>query len=141
LHTSGTNKAMLDPFSPEKADDVERLTAIQADIHDAFKQHVRDRRGGRLKASDEVLFNGEFWTGRRALDLGLIDGLGDLRTVLRQRYGEKVRLRPVTTGRSWPRWLGGGGGSDSSGLSGAEYWAASAIAAVEERLWWGRIGL
>ena len=139
LHTSGENKAMLDPFSPEDSDDVVRLKAIQADIHEAFKQHVRDRRGGRLKASDDILFNGEFWTGRRSLELGLIDGLGDLRTVMRQRFGDKVRLRPMAAGRSWPRWIGGGGGDGSS--LGAERWIAGGIAAVEERLWWGRIGL
>jgi signal peptide peptidase SppA len=139
LHTSGDNKAMLDPFSPEKPDDVERLKAIQADIHEAFKQHVRERRGGRLKASDETLFNGEFWTGGRALDLGLIDGLSDLRTTMRQRFGDKVRLRPVTAGRSWPRWMGGGG--EGSSAPGAERWMAAGIAAVEERLWWGRLGL
>ena len=140
LHTSGDNKAMLDPFSPEDPEDVARLKAIQADIHESFKQYVRERRGGRLKAADEILFNGEFWTGRRALELGLIDGLGDLRSVLRQRFGEKVRLRPVTAGRAWPRWMGGPNGGDVA-LPGAERWVSAGLAAVEERLWWGRLGL
>lgn len=140
LHTAGDNKAMLDPFSREDPDDVERLKAIQADVHEAFKQHVRERRGGRLKAADDILFNGEFWTGRRALELGLIDGLGDLRGVLRQRFGDKVRLRPLGAGRAWPRWLGGWNG-EASTEAGAERWMAAGLAAVEERLWWGRLGL
>lgn len=140
LHTAGDNKAMLDPFSREDPEDVERLKAIQADVHDAFKQHVRERRGGRLKAADDILFNGEFWTGRRALELGLIDGLGDLRGILRQRFGDKVRLRPVGGARLWPRWLGGWSGEAATG-AGAERWMAAGLSAVEERLWWGRIGL
>ncbi len=140
LHTSGDNKAMLDPFSREDPDDVERLKVIQGDIHEAFRQHVRERRGGRLKAADDILFNGEFWTGRRALELGLIDGLGDLRGILRQRFGEKVRLRPVGAGRAWPRWLGGWNGEGSTAV-GPERWLSAGLAAVEERLWWGHIGL
>ena len=131
LHTSGGRKAMLDPFSRENPDDVERLKAIQADIHRSFIDHVRERRGGRLKASDETLFSGEFWTGRQALELGLVDGLGDARRVLRARFGDKVRLRPVEPRRSWLR---------SPGVSVAP-WADAAIGAVEDRRWWSRLGL
>src|SRR3954454_1103361 len=87
VHTSGTRKAMLDPFQPENDDDVIRLKAIQAEIHDAFKSMVRSRRGERLKGTDDELFTGEFWTGARARELGLIDGLGDLRSIMRGRFG------------------------------------------------------
>ena len=104
VHTSGTRKAMLDPFQPENEEDIVRLKAIQAEIHDAFKGMVRDRRGGRLKGTDDDLFTGEFWTGTRARELGLIDGLGDLRTVMRGRFGEKVKLRLVQGDRRW--WRG-----------------------------------
>jgi serine protease SohB len=90
LYTSGERKAMLDPFLPENADDVERLKKLQRDIHDDFIAVVKARRGGKLTGPDSDLFTGEFWTGRRALELGLVDGIGDLRSVLRERYGEKV---------------------------------------------------
>src|SRR5580700_4163899 len=90
LYTSGERKAMLDPFLPENADDVERLRKLQREIHDDFIALVKARRGGKLTGPDSDLFTGEFWTGRRALELGLVDGIGDLRSVLRERYGEKV---------------------------------------------------
>jgi serine protease SohB len=101
VHTAGADKGMLDPFRPEDPTDVARLEAIQRDIHDGFKALVRERRAGRLKGSDEELFEGAFWTGRRALDYGLIDGLGDLRQVCRARFGDRVRLRLVGARTSW----------------------------------------
>ena len=91
VHTSGERKAMLDPFRPENPDDVERLKRLQAEIHDGFKDWVRQRRGRLLKADETTLFTGEFWTGKRGLELGLADGLGELRTTLQARYGAKVR--------------------------------------------------
>ena len=102
LHTAGERKSLLDPFLPEEASDIARLTALQQDIHQSFKDHVRRRRAGKINASDENLFTGDVLTGRMALDRGLIDGIGDLRAVMRARYGDKVRLRPVTAGRR--RW-------------------------------------
>lgn len=137
LHTAGTRKAMLDPFLREQPDDVERLHAIQGDIHAGFTAMVRERRGARLKAPDEVLFSGEFWTGRRALDLGLVDGLGDLRTVMRERYGERVKLRLVGDARPWWRRRLGLSRAPAEPLD----WAAGMLAAVEERLFWNRFGL
>src|SRR5579864_5185142 len=88
LHTAGENKAMLDPFLPEEPADVARLTALQQDIHQSFKDHVRRRRAGKIAAADDGLFSGEVLTGRMALARGLIDGIGDLRAVLRERFGE-----------------------------------------------------
>ena len=79
------------------------LEAIQADIFAAFKDLVRERRGDRLKGLEDDLFSGAFWSGRGALELGLIDGIGNARTVLRERFGERVRLRPVAGRRSWLR--------------------------------------
>lgn len=131
LHTQGERKRMLDPFLPEKPDEVERLLALQADMHASFKDWVRARRGDRLKAADEILFNGDIWTGTRALDLGLVDGLGDIRTSLRARYGEKVRLHLVGDRRGWlKRWF-----RSEHDLP------AQMMAAVEERLMWSRWGL
>jgi len=95
LHVSGEKKSFLDPFRPERRDDVERLTAIQKEVHAAFRAHVTSRRTGKLKGAGEELFSGEFWTGAKAVELGLADGVGELRQVLRERYGQEVKLRVV----------------------------------------------
>ena len=99
LRRAGARKGMLDPFLEEKSADVKRLKSLQADIHESFKDQVRERRAGKLKAPEKDLFSGEFWTGRRALELGLIDGLGDLRGIMRERFGGRVRRRLVGGGR------------------------------------------
>ena len=138
LHAVGKNKAILDPFKPEEPDDVARLESIQADIHASFIDLVKTRRGKKLKPdeADEV-FSGAFWTGRRARELGLVDGIGDLRTVLRERFGEDVRMRVISPRRSWARRRFG------FTLAGSEPgdWVGQAIGAVEERLLWSRFGL
>src|SRR5262249_20402591 len=133
IHTSGPRKVMLDPFRPENPEDVGRLEALQRDIHKGFKAQVRGRRGPRLKGDDETLFSGEFWTGRRALELGLIDGLGDLRSVMRVRFGEKVAFRVVGAPTGWLR--------RRLGLATPEDWAGDLLAAAEERALWARFGL
>ena len=124
---------MLDPFRPENAEDIARLEALQRDIHDGFKAQVRASRGARLKGDDDMLFSGEFWTGRRALELGLIDGIGDLRSVMRARFGEKVRFRVVGAPTGWLR--------RRLGLAAPEEWARDLLAAAEERALWARFGL
>ncbi len=100
LYTSGEHKATLDPFLPEKADDVKRLKALQKDIHQHFIALVKDRRGAKLKGNDKTLFSGEFWIAQAAIDLGLADRIGDLRSYLRQRFGEKVRTPLIAAERS-----------------------------------------
>jgi signal peptide peptidase SppA len=105
VHTAGENKSLLDPFRPEDADDVARLTALQADIHASFKEHVQRRRAGKIDAADETLFTGEVLTGRMALARGLVDGIGDLRSVMRARFGDTVRLVPIVSERRrWRPW-------------------------------------
>jgi signal peptide peptidase SppA len=104
LYTAGTHKSLLDPFLPEDPADVERLAGLQQDIHRAFKEHVRQRRGGKIDGADESLFNGDVLTGHMAAKRGLIDGIGELRATMRARYGDKVRLRPVTVERRRPIW-------------------------------------
>src|SRR6185295_16043577 len=94
LYTSGENKAMLDPFLPEKPEDVERLKALQREIHESFIGLVKERRGAKLAGPEKTLFSGEFWTGPTAVELGVADAIGDLRSFLRERYGEEV-LTPV----------------------------------------------
>ncbi|MEL6197209.1 MAG: S49 family peptidase, partial [Pseudomonadota bacterium] len=99
LYTAGTSKGMLDPFRPENEDEIAHLKRLQGDIHDDFIALVRARRGDQLAEGEDALFSGLFWSGRRAEALGLIDGLGDVRSTLRARFGEKVQLRPVGPGR------------------------------------------
>jgi serine protease SohB len=129
VHTAGTRKAMLDPFRPEQPEDVAHLHALQQEMHESFKALVRTHRAGKLAAPESELFEGAFWTGRKALSLGLIDGIGDLRETMRSRYGEKVRLRVVGGAPSWRRRLG---------LAAA---GEGLIGAVEERMMWARYGL
>ena len=131
VHTAGEKKAILDPFKSEDQEDVEILKELQADIHEQFKDHVRERRGDKLQADESVLFSGEFWTGNRALGLGLVDGLGDLRSVMRERYGEKVKLRVVGRRRGWL----------DKRLGMRNDWADELIGAVESRALWSRYGL
>lgn len=94
LYTAGEHKAMLDPFLPEDPDDVARIKALQRDIHATFIALVKQSRAGKLKGSDEVLFTGEYWAGDTSVSLGLADAIGDLRSTLRSRFGDKV-LTPV----------------------------------------------
>jgi signal peptide peptidase SppA len=104
LYTAGEQKSLLDPFLPVKPDDIERLTVLQQDIHRAFKEHVRLRRAGRIDAADERLLSGEVLTGHMAAQRGLIDGIGELREVLRSRFGENVRLRSIGVERRRAPW-------------------------------------
>lgn len=134
VYTAGSSKVILDPFKPEREEDVEKLRALQRDIHEAFKDYVRDRRSGKLTAGDDILFEGDFWTGSKALEFGLVDGIGHMLPVLREKFGEKVKLRAVTQTKGWLRRRLNFG----SALEGL---AADAIAAVEERTHWQRFGL
>ncbi len=140
LHTAGDKKAMLDPFGPEKAADVKHLKALMAELHEDFKRTVRERRDGKLQADEKTLFSGAFWTGRQALEYGLIDGLGALRPIMRERFGADVKLRLIDERRPWWRRLG----VSAAVPSGADWSADMAgglVQAVEERLIWNRFGL
>ncbi|MBN9072150.1 MAG: S49 family peptidase [Rhizobiales bacterium] len=142
VHTAGRNKAVLDPFRPERKEDVERLKALQLEVHDTFIDLVKERRGAKLK-DDGDLFTGLFWTGKRGVELGLIDGLGDMRSVLKARFGPKTKAKLISAprglfglgrgmfGSRWEADAGEFGGAAASGL----------IAALEERALWGRFGL
>jgi signal peptide peptidase SppA len=137
LHTAGERKSFLDPFLPEEASDIARLTALQQDIHQSFKDHVRHRRAGKIDAADEALFTGDVLTGRMALNRGLIDGIGELRAVMRARYGDQVRLRPVVAERRRWSFLG------RLPFAAREPFSLIAELAdwVEARLLWARFGL
>jgi len=134
LHTAGDRKGMLDPFSPEKPDHVKRLKALQNEMHEIFKDHVRQSRGEKLRGPEKDLFSGEFWTAAKGVELGLVDCLGDMHGVLKERFGEKVKLKPMERPKSWvQRRLGMDG--DVRGL------ADGLLETVDEREMWGRFGL
>ena len=120
LYTAGEHKAMLDPFLPENPDDVARVKALQREIHALFIALVKQSRGSRLKGADDVLFSGEYWAGESSVSLGLADAIGDLRSTLRARYGDKV-LTPVVAPPS----------GMLSGLLGRKSAGAGALASVE----------
>lgn len=137
LHTAGENKSLLDPFLPEDGSGVERLGVLQRELHDSFKSLVRSRRAGRLKGDEAALFTGEVFTGSTAAACGLIDGIGELRSVLRERFGDRVRFRTIEPERrrmslfGLPRFQR----TDFGDL------AADLLARIEERMIWARFGL
>jgi signal peptide peptidase SppA len=135
LYTAGANKSLLDPFLPEAPADAARLAELQRDIHQTFKEQVRGRRAGKIDAADETLFNGDVFTGRKALDRGLIDGIGELHGVIRARYGDEVKLRPIPVERRRPlRRLLPFAHDPFSPI-------ADLADAIEARLLWARFGL
>jgi serine protease SohB len=141
LYTSGDRKVLLDPFLPEQPEDVKRLKAIQKDIHEGFIALVKERRGAKLQGPEKTLFSGEFWTGARAIELGVADSLGELRAVLRTRFGEKVRMPLINADRPSivRRILGAQSpGSDPWSRSGL---AEELMSALEARAIWARYGL
>jgi signal peptide peptidase SppA len=140
LYTSGEHKAMLDPFLPENSEDVDRLKAVQREIHEGFIELVKQSRGARLKGPEQTLFSGEYWTGSTAVALGLADGIGDLRSVMRERFGEDVATPLISPPRSW---LGRpqAGVALLQQLSQQNGFAQEMISALEERAIWSRYGL
>jgi serine protease SohB len=152
LYTAGEHKASLDPFLPENPEDVERLKTLQKEVHQGFIDLVKQSRGARLKGPEKTLFSGEYWSGTKAIELGLADGVGDLRATLRSRFGDKVITPLIAGDRNWfgrtrpgvgllgdgPRGIGLGGFDPLS--HGAEF-AGGIISALEARALWARYGL
>jgi signal peptide peptidase SppA len=143
LYTAGAHKAMLDPFLPENPDDVSRVKALQREIHTIFIALVKGSRGSRLKGADDVLFTGEYWAGETSVSLGLADAIGDLRSTLRARYGEKV-LTPVIapssgllSGLLGRRSPGAGSLGALDGIGGLP---DDLISALETRAIWAKFG-
>jgi signal peptide peptidase SppA len=143
LYTAGAHKAMLDPFLPENPDDVSRVKALQREIHAIFISLVKESRGSRLKGADDVLFTGEYWAGETSISLGLADAIGDLRSTLRARFGEKV-LTPVIapasgllSGLLGRRSPGAGSLGALDGMGGLP---DELISALETRAIWAKFG-
>ncbi len=101
VHTAGKNKSTLDPFLNEKNEDIERLKNIQLDLHRDFIEVVENSRGKKLNKSETELFSGEFWSGSKAIDLGLIDGIGDAHEILKEKFGEDVVVKKFEKSKSW----------------------------------------
>jgi signal peptide peptidase SppA len=141
LYTAGAHKAMLDPFLPENPEDVARVKALQREIHAIFIALVKQSRGARLKAADDMLFNGEYWAGETSVSLGLADAIGDLRSTLRARFGEKVQT-PIIAPSSG--MLSGLFGRRSAGalaaLEGNSSLPEELISALESRAIWAKFG-
>ena len=127
VHTAGRSKSLADPFLPEKPEDVARLKALQAPIHEAFINHVKARRGPRL-AEGADLFNADVWVGAQAVSVGLVDGLAHLEPKMKELYGDKVRLVRHGAKRGLFQRLG------AQTIEGA-------LASVEDRAEWARFGL
>jgi signal peptide peptidase SppA len=143
LYTAGSHKAMLDPFLPENPDDVTKLKAIQREIHQIFISLVKESRGTRLKGSDDTLFTGEYWAGESSIALGLADSIGDLRSTLRARYGEKVLTPVIAQPTGLLSGLLGRKSPGAGQLSAMESMAGlpdELISAVETRAIWAKFG-
>ncbi|GGD17935.1 S49 family peptidase [Pyruvatibacter mobilis] len=154
IYTAGTSKAMLDPFQEENPKDVAHLKKLQEEVHESFKQMVRDHRGDKLSAPEDELFNGAFWTGATAKTLGLIDGLGDMRAVMQEKFGDKTKLKLVhVSGGLFRRnknaaEVGAPAAAATASPSAAAMMAGEAanlvetgLAALEARAHWNRFGL
>jgi ClpP class serine protease len=143
LYTAGAHKAMLDPFLPENPDDVARVKALQREIHAIFIALVKGSRGARLKAAEDVLFTGEYWAGETSVSLGLADGIGDLRSTLRARYGDKVQTPVIAPATGMLSGLLGrkSAGAEALGqLDGLAGLPEELISALETRAIWAKFG-
>lgn len=134
VYTSGESKSILDPFKPEVEKDIKLIKEIQKEIHDFFKDLVKERRGDKLKGTQKVLFSGKFWTGDEALKQGLVDGVGDLRTIMREKYGDKTKFKHIKEEKGFIKGM--------LGMSSAKQPLADEIlSTLETRSEWGRFGL
>ena len=148
VYTAGLSKGSLDPFLPEKPDDIERLKEVQRHVHDVFIGVVKDRRAGKLRGADSELFSGAFWSSAAALEHGLIDGVGDVRSKMRELFGDTVRLAAITIGRRGvlSRLRRMPGLDALRDLAAAERpgmasFAEDALSTIEARALWSRFGL
>ncbi|HMH95207.1 MAG TPA: S49 family peptidase [Bradyrhizobium sp.] len=143
LYTAGAHKAMLDPFLPENPDDVARVKALQHEIHAIFIALVKQSRGSRLKGADDVLFTGEYWAGETSVSLGLADAIGDLRSTLRARYGDKVLMPVIAPATGMLSSLLGRKSAGAGALTSIDGMAGlpdELISALETRAIWAKFG-
>ncbi len=144
VYTAGENKMSLDSFQPEKQEDVDRILKIQKFIHQNFIDMVKENRGDKITEAGDQLFTGEFWSGRQALELGLIDGISDLRTKMREIYGEDVKLKLISQKQGLFSFMRGGPNSKIQALNldmlSKTGLVDEIISSVEARALWSRYG-
>src|ERR1700722_3623295 len=142
LYTAGAHKAMLDPFLPENPDDVARVKALQREIHAIFIALVKQSRGTRLKRADDELFTGEYWAGETSVSFGLADAIGDLRSTLRARYGDKVQTPVIAPATGMLSGLLGRRSAEAAAFSmdGMAGLPDGLISALETRAIWAKFG-
>ena len=131
IHTAGKNKSTLDPFQEEKSEDVDRLKNIQLDLHKDFIDVVEKSRGTKLNKSEVELFSGEFWSGSKAKNLGLIDGIGNAHEILKEKFGEEVEIKKFEKSKGWL----------SQKLSSSNNQSDQLANILDERSIWQRYGL
>jgi ClpP class serine protease len=147
--SAGKHKVRLDPFLPQNPDDVVKMEKALSTIHDVFKAHVRSKRGDKIeKGKEDTVFSGDFWVGKEAVDLGLVDQIGNLHAVAKEKFGEQVVVRDIMPKPRFPfplPWLGDGAAASSGRASFAAGVMDDALTVVEERLeervWRSRVGL
>ena len=142
VYTAGENKMILDPFKPEKKADIQYLRSIQDEIHDTFVDMVKERRGDVISGDEKEVFSGRFWTAPTGQSLGLVDRIGDIRSIVKERYGEKAQLKVIGAGggflkRSPPQGVFMPNDLSSIGAGFADHMVTQA----EERALWARYGL
>ena len=142
LYTAGEHKAMLDPFLPENPDDVARVKALQREIHAIFIALVKGSRGTRLKGTEDVLFSGEYWAGETSVSFGLADAIGDIRSTLRARYGDKVQMPVIAPPAGFLAGLMGrkSAAGTAVALDGLAGLPDEVISALETRAIWAKFG-
>ncbi|MGL4226446.1 MAG: S49 family peptidase [Rickettsia sp.] len=101
VYTEGKNKSVLDPFQPVNKDDLKIIKSLQKQVYEHFVDYVKTRRVGKLTQQDEILFNGEFWAGQTALDYGLIDGIGDMYSVMKEKFGDNIKFQYLCAKQPW----------------------------------------
>ncbi len=134
VYAAGDNKSILDPFQPEKDKDVKLLKELQKEIHDFFKSLVKESRGDRLKGTQKIMFSGQFWAGKEAMKLGLVDGIGDIHTVMKEKLGDKTKFKRIKEDKGFIKSL--------LGMTGPKQRISEEIiATLESKSLWGRFGL
>ena len=131
IYTSGKSKSMLDPFIESKENDVKHLKTLQNEIHENFISYIKDRRGSKLSSDEEEIFNGKFWTGIKAHELGLVDGLGSINKILKDRFGEDYKTIVISQKKSF----------FSLGGNLIEIIVGKVLSIIEERIIWSKFNL
>lgn len=134
VYAAGDNKSILDPFQPEKEKDIKLLKDMQKEIHEFFKNLVKERRGDKLKGTQKVMFSGQFWAGKEALKLGLVDGIGDMHTVMKDKLGDKTKFKRIKEEKGFIKSLLG------MSVSKAKI-SDEILSTLESRSLWARFGL